>query len=79
MMLFALVKCSIFVLSTRVIARLKEVMLEFKIPFVKSSAEGCTVLRCLMFFTTTELTLSGAVIPDFSFNADGLFVLFSKA
>ena len=79
MILFALAKCSLFVLSTRVIARLKDVMFEFKIPFIKSSAEGCTALRCLIFFTTVELTLSGALIPDFSFNADGLFVLFSKA
>jgi hypothetical protein len=78
MMLLALARCSTFVLSTKVIERLKEVMFETKIPLVKSSADGCIFLKCCMFFTTVELTLSGALIPDFSCNADGLCVLFSK-
>ena len=61
-----------FVLSTNVIALLKNVMLPFKTPVTNSFTEFCLALLFLIFSADALLVVSGLETPSFSCNAEDL-------
>ena len=67
---FAFSKWLALVLSTKVIARLRAVMLPAKIPSVSSFEVGISLRRCTIFSAEILLTASGWLMPSFSFNVD---------
>jgi len=65
----ALAKCEGFVLSTKVMARLKAEMFPDKMPFTNSSALGCTFRLVNTLAIAETLKLSGCGMPSFSCKA----------
>jgi hypothetical protein len=68
----------LFVLSTKVIARLNAVIFPAKIPSINSAEVGWIFLNCLMCSIDAMLILSGCEMPGFSFKALEVFFLFNK-